>query len=98
MKDLGYYNGRFGAVEEMTVPFNDRVHFFGDGVYDVTYTRNHIPFALDEHLDRFYRSAAMLDIRIPTAASSSSTCRQRAAHSPATTFTRRICTRISGSC
>ena len=65
MKDLGYYNGRFGAVEEMTVPFNDRVHFFGDGVYDVTYTRNHIPFALDEHLDRFYRSAAMLDIRIP---------------------------------
>ena len=28
MKDLGYYNGRFGAVEEMTVPFNDRVHFF----------------------------------------------------------------------
>lgn len=65
MRDLGYYNGRFGAVEEMTVPFNDRVHFFGDGVYDVTYTRNHIPFALDEHLDRFYRSAAMLDIRIP---------------------------------
>lgn len=65
MKDLGYYNGRFGPVEEMTVPFNDRVHFFGDGVYDVTYTRNYNPFALEEHLDRFYRSAAMLDIHIP---------------------------------
>lgn len=64
MQDLAYYNGRFGRVDEMTVPFNDRVHFFGDGVYDVTYTRNHIPYALEEHLDRFYRSASLLDIRI----------------------------------
>lgn len=65
MKDLGYYNGRFGELDEMSIPFNDRVHFFGDGVYDVTYTRNHIPYALDEHLDRFYRSASLLDIHIP---------------------------------
>lgn len=64
MQDLAYYNGRFARVDEMTVPFNDRVHFFGDGVYDVTYTRNHIPYALEEHLDRFYRSAALLDIHI----------------------------------
>ena len=64
MQDLAYYNGRFGRVDEMTVPFNDRVHFFGDGVYDVTYTRNYIPYALEEHLDRFYRSASLLDIRI----------------------------------
>lgn len=65
MKDLGYYNGTYAPVEDMKVPFNDRVHFFGDGVYDVTYTRNHKPFALKEHLDRFYNSAAMLDIHIP---------------------------------
>ena len=31
MKNLGYYNGAYGAIEEMTVPMNDRVHFFGDG-------------------------------------------------------------------
>lgn len=65
MESLAYYNGKFGPIDEMTVPFNDRVHFFGDGVYDVTYVRNHIPYALDEHVDRFYRSAQMLDIHIP---------------------------------
>ena len=65
MENLAYYNGKFGPVEELTVPFNDRVHFFGDGVYDVTYARNHVPFALGEHIDRFYNSAALLDIRIP---------------------------------
>ena len=65
MKNLGYYNGKIGALDELTVPFNDRVHFFGDGVYEATFTRNHKVFALEEHIDRFYRSAAMVDIKIP---------------------------------
>ena len=65
MENLGYYNGRFGLLEEMTVPFNDRVHFFGDGVYEAAPARNGIIFALDEHLDRLFSSAAMLDIKIP---------------------------------
>lgn len=65
MKNLAYYNGKFGPLDEMTVPFNDRVHFFGDGVYDVTYIRNRKAFALDEHLNRFYKSASLLDIHIP---------------------------------
>ena len=34
MKALAYYDGKIGAPEELTVPFNDRVHFFGDGCYD----------------------------------------------------------------
>ena len=33
MKTLGYYNGNYGPLEEMTVPMNDRACFFGDGVY-----------------------------------------------------------------
>lgn len=65
MKNLGYYNGTYGPLEEMTVPFNDRVHFFGDGVYDVTYLRNYKPFALSEHLDRLFGCAAKLDIHMP---------------------------------
>lgn len=65
MQNLGYYNGKIGALDELTVPFNDRVHFFGDGVYEATFTRNHKVFALEEHIDRFYRSAAMVDIKIP---------------------------------
>ena len=65
MKNLGYYNGKFGPIEEMMVPMNDRVCYFGDGVYDATYSRNHIIYALDEHIDRFFNSAALLRIKIP---------------------------------
>ena len=65
MQNLGYYNGRIGTLDELTVPFNDRVHFFGDGVYEATFTRNHKVFALEEHIDRFFRSAAMVDIKLP---------------------------------
>ena len=36
MKTLGYYNGNFGPLEEMTVPMNDRACYFGDGVYEAT--------------------------------------------------------------
>ena len=65
MKNLGYYNGKFGPLDEMTVPMNDRVCWFGDGVYDAGPCRNYHVFAMDEHVDRFFRSAAALDIRIP---------------------------------
>ena len=65
MKDLAYYNGVYAPIDEMTIPFNDRVHFFGDGIYDVTYARDHHPFALSEHLDRLYGNAKKLDIRMP---------------------------------
>ena len=64
MENLGYYNGKFGPLEEMQVPMLDRVCFFGDGCYDATYSRNHVIYALDEHLDRFYNSAALLGIRL----------------------------------
>ena len=64
MKTLGYYNGKFAPLEEMNVPMLDRGCYFGDGVYDATYSRNHKIFALREHIDRFYRSAEMLDIKI----------------------------------
>ena len=65
MKNLGYYNGKYDLIENMMVPMNDRACYFGDGVYEVAYTRNYIIYALDEHLDRFYDSAAALGIVIP---------------------------------
>lgn len=65
MKNLGYYNGEFDLIENMKIPMNDRVCYFGDGVYDATYSRNHKIFALDEHIDRFYNSAGLLQIKIP---------------------------------
>ena len=65
MERLGYYNGKYGPLEEMTVPMNDRASWFGDGVYDAGPCRNYKIFALDEHVDRFFRSAAMLEIQMP---------------------------------
>ena len=65
MENLGYYNGAFGPIEEMTIPMNDRVCWFGDGVYDAGPARNYHIFALDDHLDRFYNSARLAGIEIP---------------------------------
>ena len=60
--NIGYYNGEFGPIEQMRVPMEDRAVYFGDGVYDVTYAVNHILVAVDDHLDRFYRSLGKLKI------------------------------------
>lgn len=65
MKTLGYYNGKFGELDEMYIPMNDRVCWFGDGVYDAGPARNYKIFAVDEHIDRFFNSAGLLDIEMP---------------------------------
>ncbi len=64
MKTLGYYNGKFGEIEEMSIPMNDRACYFGDGVYEATMSRNYNIFLIDEHLDRLYNSAGLLKIKI----------------------------------
>ena len=65
MKELAYYNGRIGTPDELTVPFNDRVHFFGDGIYDATIGACGTVYLAQEHLDRFYTSARALDMHVP---------------------------------
>ena len=64
MKNLGYYNGKVGEFEEMSIPMGDRSHFFGDGVYDATYSRHYHIHALDEHIDRLFNSARLLRIDV----------------------------------
>lgn len=65
MKTLGYYNGKTGEADEIMIPFGDRSHWFGDGVYDAGPSRNYKLFAIDEHIERFFNSAALMDIIIP---------------------------------
>ena len=65
MKNLGYSNGKYDEIENIMIPMADRVCFFGDGIYDATYSCNYKIFALDEHVDRFYNSAKLLEIHIP---------------------------------
>jgi len=65
MENLGYYDGKYDLIKNMMVPFDDRVHYYGDGVYDATCAGNHIIFNLEEHIERFYNSAGLLQIKIP---------------------------------
>lgn len=65
MVNLGYYNGRYDELEKMYIPMNDRASYFGDGCYDTAYSRNHVIYNLNEHVDRFYLSAELLQIELP---------------------------------
>lgn len=65
MENIAYYNGKISSIEEMMIPMNERSSWFGDGVYDAMFTVDHIPLSLDDHLQRFYRSAKAIDIEVP---------------------------------
>ena len=65
MKNIAYYNGKTAPIEEMMVPMNERACYFGDGVYEATIAVNHKPMHFDDHVDRIYRSAKLIDIDIP---------------------------------
>ena len=40
MKDIAYYNGIIGPIDEVKAPITDRGFYFGDGVYDAAMVRN----------------------------------------------------------
>ena len=65
LKNLGFYNGKYDTIENMTIPMTDRVCWFGDGVYEATAVRNGVIYCLDDHIDRFFNSAAFVEIKIP---------------------------------
>ncbi len=65
MKNLAYYNGKIAPIDEMMIPMNDRVCYFGDGVYEATMVNNRKIFALQEHIDRFFSSAEQVRIKLP---------------------------------
>lgn len=65
MKNLGYYNGKVGLIEEISVPMTDRAFYFGDGVYDAVMCRNNIPYLLCEHVNRLYDNCHLLGINPP---------------------------------
>jgi len=65
MERLGYYNGKYGPLEEMTVPMTDRACFFGDGIYEAGACRNYKHFAMEDHLDRFFRNVGEMELNCP---------------------------------
>ncbi|MBO5338292.1 MAG: aminotransferase class IV [Clostridia bacterium] len=65
MKNLGYYNGNIGLIDEISAPITDRAFYFGDGVYDAVMCRNNIPYLLSHHINRIYKNASLLSIAPP---------------------------------
>lgn len=65
MSEIAFVNGKFVPLAEARIPVEDRGHQFGDGVYEVVYAFDGVPFALEEHLDRFFSSMAMIRLNCP---------------------------------
>ena len=58
-------DGTISDAEQARVLVLDRGFLYGDSIYEVIRTYEGRPFALDEHLARFERSAASMDIPLP---------------------------------
>ncbi|MCC4721482.1 D-amino-acid transaminase [Salinicoccus sp. RF5] len=59
---ISYYNGEFKRDNEISVDYNDRAFYFGDGVYEVVRVYDNEFFTLEEHMDRLVRSASEIEI------------------------------------
>lgn len=63
MKNIAYYNGAIGTINEISIPANDRAVYFCDGVYDIAIAKNFRIFALNDHINRFF--CGMKQLQIP---------------------------------
>ncbi len=57
MPDIGYLNGRFSPLEEISISPDDRGFLFGDGIYEVVRAYHGVPAFWDDHCTRLNRSA-----------------------------------------
>jgi branched-chain amino acid aminotransferase len=60
-----YIGGRWVHPDKATISINDMAVIRGYSVFESLRTYNFRPFHLDEHLERLYRSAIMIDMEIP---------------------------------
>jgi len=60
-----YLNGEYCQAKEAHISPFDHGLLYGDGAYDTATAKDGVVFILDEHIERFNRSARALDIDIP---------------------------------
>ena len=60
-----YLNGKLVPEREAKVSVFDHGLLYGDGVFEGIRAYNGRVFMLDEHIERLYRSAKAIDLRIP---------------------------------
>ena len=65
MKIFYYLNGKFVEKNQARIKVNDLGLLRGYGVFDYLRTYNCRPFYLEDHLQRFFRSAAGLNLKVP---------------------------------
>ena len=66
MNAVHYFNGEWVTEEKLLIPVKDLSVVRGFGVFDFmrTYQGNK-PFRMEDHIERFYRSAAYLELDVP---------------------------------
>ncbi len=60
-----YINGKFSPESKASISVFDHGLLYGDGIYDTMCSWNYSIFRLQEHIDRLYRSAHAIKIKIP---------------------------------
>jgi len=64
MPDIGYLNGRFSPLDEISISPDDRGFLFGDGIYEVIRAYHGVPAFWKEHCTRLVRSAKEIQLPI----------------------------------
>ncbi len=70
MGRIAMIDGVLSPLERATVGVEDRGFLYGDSVFETLRTYDGHPFALDEHIERLARSAALVHIPLPIGKSS----------------------------
>lgn len=60
---ISYYNGEFKQDADISIDYNDRAFYFGDGVYEVIRLYDGAFYTLDAHIDRLFRSIEKIGIQ-----------------------------------
>jgi len=65
LREISWFNGRFQSLEDIRVSPFDRGFTFADGIYEVIRLYQGVPFELEAHIERLFRSAAGLQLTLP---------------------------------
>ena len=62
---LGWIDGQWGIFKDLKLPINDRGLNFADGIFETILILNGSPQLLNEHLNRWEKSAHILGMNPP---------------------------------